>query len=1440
MKKRNEEFDDYYDVYEENWTNDTFEELEYTQSLEKNIKKKLSKEESKQSIFFCTDDNTKMSNAEEAQLSRSDLNFINELETSKEEKGDLHLKFSRSSERGGSSKGNGPGEGVDQSVDQMDEDHHENHTDGHHPGDQADDPISDKLGESKKTDQELFLFKDIYEELEKRPHDEKESSYPYDDNFCKENDDAQFLDKLEFTSSNNESVNAEGPSGNLFPMDKSSMELWDKINSNDAASYGNGVDCLDGDPYGDYGNGDGANFSNECDITPQRSAAFLHSGYSICEDYKGISPNGKAHHMQHSNSSAGFSIMKSRTGDYGEKFGAQTDSPFSSFLKEQMGISESEGGSKDMGYFKRGGNSSGGSNERNEGEAVGLSNGDMPEEMNPLYSNRSRTAVGNFSYQSRHSHESADDVYAGKSIKGRDTSLGNNKGYESSMTKGNSNDEESFHNSHDYNLSKASSSLSLSKLNDSGKKNRRVLLRSSENDSNADSLGVNSKSSVRGYRSHGEGKKKGVNRIGSHAEHTTDTPVRKTTPTKKDSDATSESMKNNLKVKNSSKKKEEKTPRGGTNLEGFQKRRTSSGHSGKASNSLASPKKNSRGDSSNELKKRDDSARSSSDSDSIFANKGRKNAAPAATATATAACNSNDSTDICVDLNDEESWDDTDRANDKKGDAKKKGIVAIIKDRHKKEKKKKGEAEGDTTGRKRSSDKGGRKKDAPPNHEELAEQSNSDQLKELGKELNNQINKLEREQDKVKKLEYELIAKSAEIELEREEMKNRMEEEKKKMIKNLEEEKKKWNKEKKRIESEVDKQRSIIMSKRKLTNEVAMFKNKIKELEEKLTAEKRQHKITADKLRKQVESLKIENEKLKTELKISDEYRSKLENYQQKTIMKLATNVVQEKMVKSADATSLPHFSDCSGSSTPVKSKPKGGSGRPASESDSLYKPVSSDDKTVHKNALREGDPSVVSPKELKGKKKITLNDLFVHKNDMKVGNSAAKDEASIDKNLKKMKLLLEKNRNAPNRDTVYNEEDSSSLTTNEHNKIFRKYFFDHSSKINDKLSYNSGFTNEEEERREPHEQLGKASFLTDYPKRDKQTGGDEKGRGGTERGETEQDAGVPLGRVHGDAPMNVSAERYVSSRGASTKAPKSKPSGGISTPIRYPPPVIGKSNCNLSKSISHRLTNEMGFHTKGDYPSRASKNGKETTPNDRAKTGTSSNVPTMGNTPFRRHGGEGPSALNTRSGELNRNSTLSGELKRNSTIGRSSNDDESAKNNADWRTRSKISPLGNDHLNPFGKNWDFIINFNFDELFNSCENVIESIFSSTKKMKYRQAFVDGKVETLFEDGLRIIEKNRNKKIVDPTNLTIYLYPSKDYRAQLPNSYTLFRFVNKGIYQVNIPNKCQLNKFPNGQIDCKYTDGHTQILFCDGRRKEILPNKEEYAILRNGTIKKLS
>ena len=77
----------------------------------------------------------------------------------------------------------------------------------------------------------------------------------------------------------------------------------------------------------------------------------------------------------------------------------------------------------------------------------------------------------------------------------------------------------------------------------------------------------------------------------------------------------------------------------------------------------------------------------------------------------------------------------------------------------------------------------------------------------------------------------------------------------------------------------------------------------------------------------------------------------------------------------------------------------------------------------------------------------------------------------------------------------------------------------------------------------------------------------------------------------------------------------------------------------------------------------------------------------------------------------------------------------------------NKNNNIGNDNiLKPFGKDWDFVINFDFDELFNQCENVIESIFSSSKKIKYRQAFIDGKVETLFDDGLKLIEKNRNKK----------------------------------------------------------------------------------------------
>ncbi|ETB63142.1 hypothetical protein YYC_00726 [Plasmodium yoelii 17X] len=822
----------------------------------------------------------------------------------------------------------------------------------------------------------------------------------------------------------------------------------------------------------------------------------------------------------------------------------------------------------------------------------------------------------------------------------------------------------------------------------------------------------------------------------------------------------------------------------------------------------------------------------------------------------------NDSTCIHVDLNDEESWNETNNEDKKKKNVKKgekvketpkkkniipkKGVVTILKDKIIKPNK--------TKINENSSNKK-KEKNQPVI---LEEYKNDTILKDLNAELCNQIKKLENEQDKVKKLEYQLIAKSAEIELEREEMRNKMEDEKKKMIKTIDEEKKKWLKEKKRIENEVEKQRNIIMNKRKLKNDVAILKNKIKELEEKIETDKKQHKFIVDNLKKKIEHLSIENDKLKMELKLSDEYRTKMEKYQQNTIMKLATTVAKEKDK---------NLTDRNNKENDINEKNMLYSGN-----DYIQKDLCSSDLENNRKKEKNREKGNVSKiKDSEHKKNRKENDIRKVLNYLDQINDSDKTDSSENSNEFK-KIIKDQNKKIIQNELdimyEYTSSDSgnykkcSNIEDGYHDiKLTKKKLLNNDreekggkQKNKQKITLDKLFLHEENKTKQNLDSLKKEEYINKNLQKMKCLINKNKDKLINDKRQIQEDemslAASEYYKNFKDRffescndEKNDNNYTFLKDQEIQKKSmPYNKPSQlkTENTP-KSSIPILNDNSDTTNLSTCNKYVNNMNKINRGNKSSdnainsfqssnemKIEKNinkGEYTNDSNVHSSDTSVYLP---NNIYPKHLG---------------NESMSSSSNMNKDISKLNNDNDIFfDNNLKYENDSKNkTPNNSDHnLNPFGKHWDFIINFNFDELFNICEHVIESIFSSSKKIKYRQAFVDGKVETLFEDGLKIIEKNKNKKIIDPTNIVIYLYPSKDYRATFPNSYTLFRFVNKGIYQVNIPGKCQLNKFPNGQIDCKYNDGHMQILFCDGRKKEILPNKEEYAILRNGVIKRLN
>ncbi|SBT80352.1 spindle assembly abnormal protein 4, putative [Plasmodium malariae] len=1699
MKKSNDVFDDYYDVYEENWTHDTFGELEYTQSLEKNIRKKLNKEDSKQNLFFCTHDKTKINNSNEVKLNKSDI---------VEKTNEVNKKFIDNEKINASFKFNSKIESDKENVDKNKLENNLHRKSDKIYREKMDNQIINKLDKEKRIDQELYLFKDIYEELEKSKNDSKEN-YSYDEGSSKRNNH-HFLENLEFISSNNESESAEVHSSNLFNIDDSAMSIWDGLNDNDNEKYSYGNDIYDNDNFdkrfsnNEYGNiehNDQEHDDKECDDKEkddkeeddkeeddkeeddkeeddktqnnktqndktqnnktqndkkqndkkqndkkqndkkQDDKVHAHKEYINNEQTDNA-------HSRYKGSSLSISKNKYNKDIEDKEYYLKPSSSFSNFLKENLDINADDEDDDILNYLKKKNNNLEDKsinlhdeldnvydkhvdNERvcddhvdddhiddvHDGDIVSIFSDNLKEDINihdnhvNIKSNRNfmkkdksiytdsckhheqSTSCGNNTFLNEHTIPDIDNTHVRNGIINSASYLFNS-GY-SSMNNANFVDNNAYssvnnnnyvHNGGSYgslnngscvdshytynsrnnkdfvnnNISQNINNIDcLDKTTNSFLNNTDTIVRNKDAyDSHSDNSLYSNVSnhnkrnknmsentniiSLEGIKNNGLGKNSvhessNINNSISNISDNSTSKVSDNSTSKVSDNSTTHNHEKNTSKKSSNtffeqkyknfkfKKKQAKENLCITDEPILStqddvtttrvKRRNTSSSNNKMVKNLSPYKNNKCAYSENKENKKNVFVRSIKQDDSSSLKRGRDNE------NVRAVCNSNDSTDIIVDLNDEESWDDIDNTNMIKDDLKTKGIVTILRERLKKSKinsenratekglsgksvSEKGALVKSVTqkgpNRNNNSEKTGTgKRDL--NYEKTEECKDSDKLKELGDELRNQINKLEKEQGKVKKLEYELIAKSAEMELEREEMKNKMEEEKNKMMKTIEEEKKKWNKEKKRIENEVDKQRNIIMNKRKLTNEIAMFKNKIKELEEKLETEKKHHKVVVDNLKKKVENLKKENEKLRTELKISDEYRNKLENYQQKTIMKLATTVVNEKKLNkhfghsdseeyhynapsdihlmedkdTMDTLCTPnnkqlqkhnrnvrlgeknkkkslqytdkieqykHSSD-SESSNEIKKIIYDKNKKMQNELDIIYESSNSDNKKYYKNELQKDDSGInISndnfKKNEKKRNKVTLDKLFaVHKEDTKSSSSVLKDEAYINKNLNKMKSIIQKNNN--NRlssDKLKNEEENSSLTASEHVKNSKEFFFENIKKANDKYSKQIRITYNDHAEQSNQNEYGKmTSYLNNYTT--------------NSRKEKEK-----IKKVKNSNQMFDNLNKNISSGNSSTKDEDVKGNHYLNDPKRES--ISRNKNDNIASTLlkykkNQKTSNcnvintskEVEKNTHNEYPINISKIGREMRINTNRNCLNSNLTYDM----LSKHqGGEDnypPDASNHVYNSKNQNNDASGTIRNTLERGNVSKkngiyNNNNSNNNGNNNSNSKDS--SNNCLNPFGKNWSFIMNFNFDELFNICENVIESIFSSSKKIKYRQAFIDGKVETLFDDGLKIIEKNRNKKIIDPSNLTIYLYPSKDYKAKLPNSYTLFRFVNKGIYQVNIPNKCQLNKFPSGQIDCKYSDGHMQILFCDGKRKEILPNKEEYTILRNGKIKKLN
>ncbi|SBT42532.1 hypothetical protein POVWA2_044670 [Plasmodium ovale wallikeri] len=1585
MKKRNEDFDDYYDVYEENWTHDTFAELEYTQSLEKNIQNKLNKKESQQNIFFCASNKVEMNNSNESQLSQCDKGGTDKSKKLKDGKKDTCSEFDRCDNREGEGEKN-QHEGSQSRSHQSGNRHSKIAAVVNKPrvrsSEDMDDRNSAGLNDSNKSENESYILKDIYEELE-MPINDNKSTYSLEDEFSKINND-YFMEKLEINSSNNQSDSAEANGSNTFQIDQSAMNVWDNIQDSaecnyDVSRFHDGAiedDAFDEDLFGVNSPFD--NIEHDCrDDKTNREDSFGNHTESIFESKNCEILSERKHELQ---SSSSFSIfLKEHLETSKCKQGSKDDNFLEGYNTDEKNMeAEDEGmvnirsdivcshpgdhmtfsdsplnlkGKRNILPKSKKVCSDKYINSCNDYDKRDFLNGEYTENTDSRHVNdesvvTSDAYIGNSGYSSvnnahgidRNTHSGTNDYDFGDTspcsgTRKWESPKARRKVYSTSREETPHNSNELLHSSngllHSSNeLLHSSSALPHSSIGCTVKKDDAT----SNNTGNAKGRCDNysrSDDSLYSGNSHSRERsvylnessrdtlqKKGRDSknceqslrtsCGSSRYHTDDVIDKDETHdnpfTKKKS--------NNFKFKNKYMKESDclnedeiRNIERGNSREKMQRRKDSPSNNDRKVDTNAVPSQFNHNTHNEQKgnKKKGELCRSSTDDNANYAKREKESELEGKT------CNSNDSTDICVDLNDEESWDDVDSGTAKNGNLGRKnlgrrnlqrgnvqrgnvqrrslqrrlaqnGIVETLKGRGKRLSKEKGDCEKGELSK-------GEKDETKYENVEIID--GDVKLKELGNELNNQINKLEKEQDKVKKLEYELIAKSAEIELEREEMKNKIDEEKKKMIKTIEEEKKKWSKEKKRIENEVYKQRSIITNKRKLTNEIAMFKNKIKELEEKMQIEKKQHKIIVDKLKKKIENLTIDNEKLKMELKISDEYRNKLENYQQKTIMRLATTVGDKKQSKQSHYTGmgcnhdtddlhlggettdndvangqrrtgeenfLHHmdesecrskkndFKNCSDfencedfenckdyencedyeKSEEVLKIINLQKDRMQSESDIMYETSNSDRENGKNVWLRKGNPLIGNPKDHSNNKekknKITFDKLFVRKENIQNVDYVKTEEEYINRNLNRLKSIIERNKNRLKIDRIGNEEDKSSFTTSERSKNCKQFFFENCTNINDNSSIKNDATCEKMKRKsDPTKHGYNCSLLNNLTTQPKFCQADR---------EKDQDESL----------LNLKANTSITNSdikngdvGNHQHVNKKKKDYTSHT-------IDNISNRLIAGKTSHQIFNRnegdssevLGRFSYDEYVKKNEQNGKEKKSkqvlhymdNYSTSEAHSNHQQGVHTHPFisPTHGDKS----NTKMSILNENIHAKNKLT------------EVAFSKGDTPTCS------GDILNPFGKDWDFIINFNFDELFNRCENVIESVFSSSKKIKYRQAFIDGKVETLFEDGVKIIEKNKNKKIIDPSNITIYLYPSKDYRARLPNSYTLFRFVSKGIYQVNIPNKCQLNKFPSGQVDCKYSDGHMQVLFCDGRRKEILPNKEEYAILHNGTIKRLS
>ena len=122
-----------------------------------------------------------------------------------------------------------------------------------------------------------------------------------------------------------------------------------------------------------------------------------------------------------------------------------------------------------------------------------------------------------------------------------------------------------------------------------------------------------------------------------------------------------------------------------------------------------------------------------------------------------------------------------------------------------------------------------------------------------------------------------------------------------------------------------------------------------------------------------------------------------------------------------------------------------------------------------------------------------------------------------------------------------------------------------------------------------------------------------------------------------------------------------------------------------------------------------------------------------------------------------------------------------------------------------------------------------EKYHGLTYKLVKLEKTKDGVTINYYNNNKKeMIYKNGNRKEIYGDEYQIIYFNNGDIKQTFPKeNKQVYYFKEKEVVQTTLGDDCQIFRYQNGQIEKNFNDGTKQIIFPDGKIKNILPNGYE-------------